>query len=146
MFRLIKKISIGLVTAQVNGSNQTKCVSLSNQKCMIQPTLINLHPKKCSHEFHYYPFTVKLDKCVGICNTPNDLSDKVCKPNKAEDLNLNVFNIITRINELKTLRKYVSCKFKYKFVGKNCNSDQWWNNDKCRYKCKKHNVCEKDYV
>ena len=25
-------------------SNNTKCVSLSNQKCMIQTILINLHP------------------------------------------------------------------------------------------------------
>ena len=43
MFGLIKKIFIGLLTGLVNGSNHTKCVSLSNWKCMIQPTLINLH-------------------------------------------------------------------------------------------------------
>ena len=43
MFRLIKKIFIGLLSGIVNGSNHTKCVSLSNQKCMIEPTLINLH-------------------------------------------------------------------------------------------------------
>ena len=46
-----------------------KCVSLSNQKCMIQPTLINLHPNEYSQEFHFYPFVVKLDRCVGSCNT-----------------------------------------------------------------------------
>ena len=40
MFGLIKKIFIGLLTGLVNGYNHTKCVSLSNQKCMIQPTLI----------------------------------------------------------------------------------------------------------
>ena len=38
---------------------------LSNQNCMIQPTLINLHPNEHSQEFHYYPFAVKLDRCVG---------------------------------------------------------------------------------
>ena len=41
MIGLIKKIFLGLVTDLVNGSNHTKCVSLSNQKCMTQPTLIN---------------------------------------------------------------------------------------------------------
>ena len=51
--RLIKKIFIGLLTSLVNESNHTKCVSLSNQKCMIQPTLINLHPNESSQEFHY---------------------------------------------------------------------------------------------
>ena len=40
----------------------------------------------------------KLDKCVGSCNALNDLSDKVCVPNKTEDLNLSVFNMITGKN------------------------------------------------
>ena len=79
----------------VNGSNHTKCISLSNQKCMAQPALINLHPNEYSQEFHYYPFVVKLDRCGGNCNTLNDLSNKVCAPNKTEDFNLSVFNMIT---------------------------------------------------
>ena len=61
MFRLIKKIFLGLLISIVNASNHTKYVSLSNQKCVIQPTLINLHPNDYSQEFHYYPFAVKLD-------------------------------------------------------------------------------------
>ena len=97
MFRLIKKIFMGLLISIIDASNHTKCVLLSNQKCMIQPTLINLHPNEYSQEFHYYPFTVKLDKCVGSCNTLNDLSNKVCVPNKTEDLNLSMFNMITGI-------------------------------------------------
>ena len=44
MFGLIKKMFIGLLTGIVSASNHTKCLLLSNQKCMIQPTLINLHP------------------------------------------------------------------------------------------------------
>ena len=39
------------------------------------------------------------------CNVLSDLSNKVCVPNKIEDLNLSVFNIITGINESKTLTK-----------------------------------------
>ena len=35
IFGLIKKIFIGLLTGIVNASNHTKCVLLSNQKCMI---------------------------------------------------------------------------------------------------------------
>ena len=68
---------------------------------MIQPTLINLYPNEYSQEFHYYPFAVKLDRCAGSCNTLNDLSNKICVPNKT-DLNLSVFNIIIGINESKT--------------------------------------------
>ena len=50
MFGIIKKMFIVLLTNIVNASNHTKCVSLSNQKCKIQPTLINLHPNEYSQE------------------------------------------------------------------------------------------------
>ena len=50
---------------------------------------------KYSQELHYYLFAVKLDKCVGSCNTLNDLSNKVCVANKREDLNIHVFDMIT---------------------------------------------------
>ena len=76
---------------------------LSNQKCIVQPNLINLHPNECSQNFHYYSFTVKLDRCVGSCNTINYLSNIVRFPNKTEDVNLSVFNMMTGINESKTL-------------------------------------------
>ena len=71
-----------LLTNIVNASNHTKYVSLSYQKCKIQPTLINLYLNEYSQEFHYYPFAVKLDRCVGSCNSLNDLSNKVSVPNK----------------------------------------------------------------
>ena len=87
---------------------------LSNQKCMIQPNLINLHPNKNNKEFHCYPCSVKLDRCVGSCNTLNDLPNKVCIPNKIQDLNLSVFKMMTGINESKTLIKHISCKCKCK--------------------------------
>ena len=91
----------------------------NNQKWEIQPTLINLHPNEYNQEFYYYPFPVKLDRCVGSCNTVNNLSNKVCVPNKTEDLNLRVFNMITGINVSKTLTKDILCKCKCKFDGKN---------------------------
>ena len=73
----LKKIFIGLLTVIVNGSNRIKCVFLSNQKSLIQPALINLHPNEYNQEFHHYPFAVKSDRYVGICDTLNDLSNKV---------------------------------------------------------------------
>ena len=95
MFGIIKKMFIVLLSSIVNASNHTKCVSLSNEKCKIQTTLINLYPNEYSQELHYYAFAVKVDKCVGSSNTLNDLSYKVCVPNKTEDLNIHVFNMIT---------------------------------------------------
>ena len=121
MFGLIKKIFIGLLSSIVDASNQTKFISLSNQKCKIQPTLINLHPNEYSQEFHYYPFAVKLDRCVGSCNTLNDLSNKECITNKIEDLNLSVFNMITSINDSKTLTKHILRECKCKLMEQNAS-------------------------
>ena len=50
MFELIKKMFIRLLTGIVSASSNTKYVSLSNQKGMIQPTFINLHPNEYSQE------------------------------------------------------------------------------------------------
>ena len=47
------------------------------------------------------------------------LSYKLCVPNKTEDLNVNVFNMIAVLNELETLTKHILCKCKCIFHGKN---------------------------
>ena len=44
------------------------------------------------------------------------------------------------INESKTLRKHISCEFKYRIDGKKCNFNESWNNDKCRCECKKNKL------
>ena len=109
MFGIASKMCILLLCITVNADKHTKCVLLNNRKCKIQPTLINLYLNEYSKEFHEYPFAVKLDKCVGSCNTLNDLSDKLYVPNNTEDLNLSVFNMITGLNDSKTLTKDISC-------------------------------------
>ena len=48
MLGIILKMFIVSLSSIVNGSNHTKCVLLNNQKCEIQPTLINLHPNEYS--------------------------------------------------------------------------------------------------
>ena len=54
--------------------------------------------------------------------------------------------MIAGINESKALAKHIPCECKYKFDGTKCNSNQWWSNNKCWCECKKHHICEKDYV
>ena len=54
---------------------------------MAQLTLTNLHPNEyIKGLLYYYPFSVNLDRCMGSCNSLNDLSNKVCVPNRIEDL------------------------------------------------------------
>ena len=45
---------------------------------------------------------------------------------------LNMFHMITGINNSKTLTNHISCECKFKFDGRKCNSNQWWDNTKCQ--------------
>ena len=83
----------------------------------------------------YVTTHLQLDRFVISCNNLNDHSNTVCVLNKTENLNLSVFNMITRINELKTLPKHILRECKCKFDGRKCNSNQKWNNNKCRCEC-----------
>ena len=119
MFELFTKIFIGILTGLVNRSNHTKCVLLSNQKCIIQPTLVNVHSNEYSQEVHYYTSSVKLDRCVGTCNNLKGLSNKVCISHKTDDLDLNIFNMISDINESKILTKHISYDGKSNLIEQN---------------------------
>ena len=59
-----------------------------------------------------YPFAVNLNKCMGIRDTLNDLSNNIYVPNKTEKLNLSAFNMITGRTESKISTKYISSKYK----------------------------------
>ena len=78
MFGLSKQVLIGLLDSLVNVSNHRKWISLKNQQYMIQATAINLHPNEYGQGLRDYPFAVNLDRCMGHCNTLNDLSNKEC--------------------------------------------------------------------
>ena len=41
-------------------------------------------------------------------------------------------------------QQHFSCNVNVDLI-ENSDSSQWWNNDKCRCKCKKYHICEKDY-
>ena len=54
--------------------------------------------------------------------------------------------MITRVNQPKASRKHVSSECQCRFDERKCNSDEWWENDKCQCEFKKRHVCEKDYI
>ena len=72
-----------------------------------------------------------LDKCNGSCNSVNASSAKIkqCVPSKTKCVNVEIINMITKINEAKSLIKLSSCKRKLKFNSTTCNSNQKWNSE-----------------
>ena len=77
MFSLIKQVFIVLLSFSsslaraANVSDQTKCVSLNDEPCIIRPSFIDLNPVT----LNYYSFMISLNKCSGSCNV---LSPKIC--------------------------------------------------------------------
>ena len=78
--------------------------------------LINLN----AVELNYYPFIIILDKYNGCCNAVDDLPTKICVPSETKDVNVEVFNTITKINEAKTLVKHISRDCECKFNSATC--------------------------
>ena len=84
---------------------------------------------------------VSLDKCNGSCNNAvDDISGKVGVPSITKNVNVKVLNMITRINEAKTLIKHFLCDCKSKFDSTACSIDinQTLNNETCYYECKNY--------
>ena len=76
---------------------------MNNQSWIFRTTFFDLNPD----ELHYYPFIISLDRCDESCNNFEYPFVGICLPNKTEDVNLKVFNIIRGINESKTLVKHI---------------------------------------
>ena len=75
---------------------------------MNRPILTDLNPDEYNQGLCCYLFMVNLDRSNTSCNILGDKSCRLCVSNQTKDANLSVFNIITRINESRTLIKHIS--------------------------------------
>ena len=77
--------------------NPLECVSMNNQECKIITKTIDIN----SNEPLFYTFSTILNKCSGSCNNINDLYAKLCIPNVVKNVNIKVFNLMSRGNEIR---------------------------------------------
>ena len=134
MFVFIKKVfHIGsLFLSSLVSTTLLSCFSINNQACKVRPEIVNVN----SNEPVFYPFSIKTSKCSGSCNNINDPYAKICVPDVVKDLNVKVFNLMSRTNETKNIKWHETCECECRLDGIVCNNKQRWNNDKCRCKCK----------
>ena len=52
----------------------------------------------------FYPFSVKINKSSGNCNNINDPYVRTCVPGVTKDLNVKVFNLMSRTNETRQIK------------------------------------------
>ena len=96
------------------------------------PQIINVN----SDEPVFFPFSIKTSKCSGSCNNINDPYAKICVPYVVKNLNIKMFNLMSRTSETRHIEWHETCKGECKLDASVFNNKQHWNNDKCRCECK----------
>ena len=115
--------------ANLSNTIPLNCVSLKNQERKLRPKVADIN----SDNPISYPFSIKINKCSGNCNNINNPYAKICVPDTVKDLNVRVFNLMSRTNEIEW---HENCKCICRLDKIICNSKQRWNEDKCRCECK----------
>ena len=105
---------------------------MNNQECKIRTEIINL----ITNEPIFYPYSIKINRCKGSCNTINDPYAKICVPDQIKNTNIKVFNLMSRTNEARHIKWHKTCKCKCRLDASICNNKQRWNDEKCRCECK----------
>ena len=148
MFEFLKQILISAImffNCNLPSVNSLKCISMNNQECKVRPEIVNVN----SDEPVFYPFSIKTSKCSGSCNNINDPYAKMCVPDVVKNLNVKVFNLMSRTNETRHIEWHEMCKCKCRLDASVCIDKQCWNDDKCRCECKElldRGECDKGFI
>ena len=68
---------------------------MNNQKCKVGSEVVNVYTK----EPLFYPFSIKTSRCSCGCDNINDPYAKLRVPDVVKNLNIKVFNLVSRTNE-----------------------------------------------
>ena len=117
---------------------------MSNQECKARPKVIDIN----SNEPVFYPYSVKISKCSGACGSIKSLYATLCVPDIVKNINVKVFNLMSRINETRQIIWHETCKCVCRLTKSVCNIRQIWNKDKYRCECKElvdKGICGKGF-
>ena len=73
----------------------------------------------------------------------------MCVPDVIKNMNVKVFNLISRTNETRHIKWHETRKGKCRLDASVCNNKQRWNENKCRCECKNlidKGVCDKGFI
>ena len=87
---------VGLtILSSFTNANSLSCISINNQECKTRPQVINVN----GDEPVFFPFSIKTSKCSGSCNNIIYPYAKICVSDVIKNLNVKVFNLMSRTNE-----------------------------------------------
>ena len=100
IFRFVKKVFFFGLTILSNFTNALDCISMKNRECKVRSKIININ----SNNPMFYPFSIRINKCSGNCNNIDDPYSKTRVPDVIKNLNLKVFNLLSRTNETRSIK------------------------------------------
>ena len=77
--------------------NLLSFISMNNQECKVRLQIVNSN----GDDPVFFPFSIKTSKCSGSCNNINNPYAKLRDPDVVKNLNAKVFNLLSRINEIR---------------------------------------------
>ena len=110
MFEFIKQIFISTMIffGNLSNVNPLECISIKNQECKVRPEIVDIN----SNNPIFYPFSIKINKCSGNCNNINNPYAKTCVSDVIKDLNVKVFNLLSRTNKTRFIKWHEKCNCK----------------------------------
>ena len=93
---------------------------MCNQEHKEKPEIVNVNSNKPS----FYPFSIKTSKCSGSCNNIKDPYAKFCVLDVVKNLNIKVFNLMSRTNKTRHIKCHETYQCKCKLDASVCNSKQ----------------------
>ena len=73
---------------------------MNNKECKVRQEIISIN----SNEPSFYPYSSKVNKCSGSCTNIDDPFAKLCVPNAIKNMNVRLFNLMSRTNETRPIR------------------------------------------
>ena len=67
-------------------------------------------------------FSIKVNKCSGSCNNINDPCAKLCVPDVVNNINVKIFNLMSRINKTRHIISHSTCKWICRLSAGVCNN------------------------
>ena len=84
---------------------------MNNQECKTRPQVINVN----GDEPAFFPLIIETSKVSGSCNNINYPYAKICVPDVVKNLNVKVFNLVSRTNKMRHIEWRETCKYECKF-------------------------------
>ena len=103
MFGFVKRIFVSAMMffgCNLSSVNPLECVSMNNEECKRRHEIVNVN----SNDPVFCPFNIKTSKCSRSCNNINDPYAKLCLPDVVKNINIKVFNLMSRTNETRHVK------------------------------------------